>query len=1183
MLKFGNKEFRNLEEQVDKNKQDIADLTAGISAAIGYMPTILGVYARFDEIPTGGYNTGDTFLIGSGTPYSVYVYTDKNQWVNVGQFPVAGPKGDKGDLGSVITAAAGGPQVTPESLNDFYIDTITGDWYVASRTVSGSLVYIKSFSLKGEKGDRGEQGLAGSIGPAGPQGPQGPQGERGLTGLKGDQGQKGDTGATGPAGNSVTNMSTASFTQDTADPTIFHNAIDVAYSDGTSTTFTIDTKGIKGDKGDTGATGATGAVGPTGPRGLQGEQGPKGDTGAQGPQGPTGNGVEDLISVRDSGAPVVTYDIQNGITINTTDQYTYGTDNKTFDVSTEREIPIIAGKGISMDVNTTGDKVTIKVDDEQLATKSDLIDTALKLQPRLTAGEGINIDNNTNTISVTELDTGIKEINIGVLPAVGENLTLSQATIDEIFAQTCTLVDSTGYKYIEQDYNTGSNYKIFTSIFTANGDGEVINGIQSNTGNPVKAAYQTISDFGCIRVNKDTLTLKHIAKLGHDKFYSSRYNDYKYLQRRDPDPITYTQTSITPFAYRSYAKIVKTNPSSINDYTSILNTAPIVTKQNIQDLSGAVRPLGTKSAYQSIICALGEFDATNNRPTINNIILGNTGLNKTSKLNKLYINFNKIYKLQELDPVKNEISSDYEIPCNRELDRINFTNTLPEGQQINNAEYIVKSIYNSDTDSNIDYYYKFPKFEPTTEQQAALDSGITADKVAIYDGYQTSITEAKTQADKGVSDAAAAKAVADSALPTATFNEFETTNTAAIADAKKAGTDAQTALTTYQTSNDQAIANLNTAVESKQDKLTAGNNITIENNTINAVVDYPVTDVQVNGTSVVTNKVANVDLSSYVKNDTAFQMIDISNGAPTDEQKELLKTGKYGLIQNTQYSRYRFYPSYCTEGRYDPYYFANFGQNHYITYNNQNGMSSFVWSVCAVTSNNYNNINNYTYKLTLNPQDGYIAHESELEHIAMNDYWYTVPKVSYIDITITDESAQGTITDSQLTILQKADYNCIRVNENEIYRLSDKGHTAGIWTYTHEGYNEGGITKYLNLNITTKEFTITQNEHKKYYKHTMTLTHGGPKWYNVSLSDISSISAEYTLETIPDGIYPLMDEPMPTTGLTGLYQLNVTTKEGVKDFTIRRHIVDGTSLKIASGDDAPSITGATLTDKVQEI
>ena len=129
-------------------------------------------------------------------------------------------------------------------------------------------------------------------------------------------------------------MSTASFTQDTSDPTIFHNSIDVDYSDGTSTTFTIDTKGIKGDtgtaagfgrptivideatgvpsaaitatgpdtakifnfaftglKGNKGETGATGATGPQGPQGLQGipgEQGPKGEPGATGPTGPQG-------------------------------------------------------------------------------------------------------------------------------------------------------------------------------------------------------------------------------------------------------------------------------------------------------------------------------------------------------------------------------------------------------------------------------------------------------------------------------------------------------------------------------------------------------------------------------------------------------------------------------------------------------------------------------------------------------------------------------------------------------------------------------------------------------------------------------------------------------------------------------------------------------------------------------
>ena len=1062
MLKFGNKEFRNLEEQVDKNKQDIADLAAGISAAIGYMPTILGVYTTFAQIPTGGYNTGDTYLIGNGTPYSVYVYTDKNQWVNVGQFPVAGPKGDKGDLGSVITAAAGGPQVTPESLNDFYIDTITGDWYVASRTVSGTLVYIKSFSLKGEKGDRGERGLAGSMGPQGPTGPQGPQGERGLTGLKGDQGQKGDTGATGPAGNSVTNMSTASFTQDTTDPTIFHNAIDVAYSDGTSTTFTIDTKGIKGDKGDTGAagptgetgvsagfgqptiivddttgvpsaeitatgpntakifnfafsglkgeTGATGATGPQGPKGDQGEVGPQG---IQGPQGPTGNGVEDLISVVDKGTPVVTYDTQNGITINSTDQYTYGTVDKTsiFDVSTEREIPIIAGDGISIDKAADSEHIVIK------NTKEGFLPTA---EQQAALDSGITAD------KVTSYDNTLTWFNSN--------------------GMKCWLLEESQFRNntLPQEYiNDLSNNpeQIVTYIKWAEG-------LTSDVGIPL------------------TLYMKG--------------------EPTPEDPLS-----------------------------------------NIQLKGGMIVDPG--STYFSL----------NYRSLWR--VPGNNHWSITSYSNQFSI------------PTAN---SDNEVEG--DLTKLTVLTYLPGFSDPQERTLKV--------------------FSPTDTQTTAMNSGITADKVTTYDGYQTSITEAKTQADKGVSDAAAAKVVADAALPTATFNEFETTNTAAIADAKKAGTDAQANLTAYQTSNDAAL-------NRKQDILTAGNNITIENNTINAVI--PVTDVQVNGTSVVTNKIANVDLSSYVKNDTAFQMIDVSNSTLTDEQKELLKTGKYGVIKNTNSWSYRLYPSSIISNvPYPDYLFSGLGPTQIATQSDVYGWSKYKWSVIQTShalNNDFDSPNIINFDIEINPTEGYRAYEAELEHIAMGNFWYTVPKVSYIDITITDESAQGTITDSQLTILQKADYNCIRVNENEIYRLSDKGHTAGIWTYTHEGYNEGGITKYLNLNISTKEFTITQNKYKKYYKHTMTLTHGGPKWYNVSLSDISSISAEYTLETIPDGEYPLMDKPMPTTGLTGLYLLEVTTTEGVKNIQIRRHIVDGTSLKIASGDDSPSITGATLTDKVQEI
>lgn len=53
----------------------------------------------------------------------------------------------------------------------------------------------------------------------------------------------------------------------------------------------------------------------------------------------------------------------------------------------------------------------------------------------------------------------------------------------------------------------------------------------------------------------------------------------------------------------------------------------------------------------------------------------------------------------------------------------------------------------------------------TETQLNAVNSGITATKVTTYDGYAEKITAAKDQADKGVADAAAAKTVADKAIP----------------------------------------------------------------------------------------------------------------------------------------------------------------------------------------------------------------------------------------------------------------------------------------------------------------------------------------------------------------------------------------------------------------------------------
>ena len=53
----------------------------------------------------------------------------------------------------------------------------------------------------------------------------------------------------------------------------------------------------------------------------------------------------------------------------------------------------------------------------------------------------------------------------------------------------------------------------------------------------------------------------------------------------------------------------------------------------------------------------------------------------------------------------------------------------------------------------------------TEKQLKAVNSGIDETKVTTYDGYDTRITTAQTQADKGVADAAAAKTVADKAIP----------------------------------------------------------------------------------------------------------------------------------------------------------------------------------------------------------------------------------------------------------------------------------------------------------------------------------------------------------------------------------------------------------------------------------
>lgn len=140
MLKYGNRDFRNLQEQVYANMKNIQDIIDGSNIIADFKTVnIVGQAQATTDLPnpetyTGQY--GDAILVGvEGTPNDLYVFTkayeNENvpQWFNVGKFPLVGPQGPQG------------PQ--------------------------------------GEQGIQGIQGIQGETGATGPQGPQGPEGPRG--------------------------------------------------------------------------------------------------------------------------------------------------------------------------------------------------------------------------------------------------------------------------------------------------------------------------------------------------------------------------------------------------------------------------------------------------------------------------------------------------------------------------------------------------------------------------------------------------------------------------------------------------------------------------------------------------------------------------------------------------------------------------------------------------------------------------------------------------------------------------------------------------------------------------------------------------------------------------------------------------------------------------------------------
>ena len=351
MLKFGNKEFRNLQEQVAENMRNIDGIVKGSAVLSEFGIKVVGTVEDIEDLPTVAeykeehkdWEFGDAYAVGTEAPYEFYILTRADDthasdyWFDIGAFPEPGPQGPQGIQGVQGVQGPEGPQGPKGDTGDtitvtFSTDAVVGgvtlgsittedglNWNIPSQaaTVWGNITGVLSnqtdlnTALAGKQETLvsgtniktiNSQSILGSgditaVGPQGPQGPQGEQGPAGPQGPKGDTGDTGATGATGPQGpqgetgpqgpQGETGATGATGAQGPAG-----NDGITPHIDSTSGNWFIGSTdtGVhaQGPQGIQGIQGIQGVQGETGPQGPQGETGATGATGPQGPQGETG-------------------------------------------------------------------------------------------------------------------------------------------------------------------------------------------------------------------------------------------------------------------------------------------------------------------------------------------------------------------------------------------------------------------------------------------------------------------------------------------------------------------------------------------------------------------------------------------------------------------------------------------------------------------------------------------------------------------------------------------------------------------------------------------------------------------------------------------------------------------------------------------------------------------------------
>lgn len=189
-------EFRNLAEQVQKNKDDILKHFKGAEILADFGIRIIGsvlTKEELDAIPTAGLQYGDAYAVGTQSPFTYYIWTRANNispvdyWFDFGTIAIAGPRGPQGPRGADGKDGKASFWYYTPYVFDYPRDPIykQGDMIL---DLAGNVFYCYD-------GESGSYEYAVNI--MGPAGPAGPKGSMGPIGPQGVQGPKGDTGDVG--------------------------------------------------------------------------------------------------------------------------------------------------------------------------------------------------------------------------------------------------------------------------------------------------------------------------------------------------------------------------------------------------------------------------------------------------------------------------------------------------------------------------------------------------------------------------------------------------------------------------------------------------------------------------------------------------------------------------------------------------------------------------------------------------------------------------------------------------------------------------------------------------------------------------------------------------------------------------------------------------------------------------